>query len=211
MRIGIEWRRVQKHPDAPPEAAPWLRRLEERGTGRIRSKQRTTGPQGPIKRKVHKAMKIRMNEMTPEGKILNRGEVVIGETALEIVQAMMRDNPYMNDLTEMAYMGLTLARIGEGEHTLPDDPFAAAEAFLRVLRDRGLTTEIEDDLLAPITSVNVRLIGEDGNAFAILGRCRAAMRKAGYPQAFIDAFVNEATEGNYDDLLATVMRYVVVE
>lgn len=56
-------------------------------------------------------MKIRMNEMTPEGKILNRGEVVIGETALEIVQGMMRDNPYMNDQTETAYMGLTLARI----------------------------------------------------------------------------------------------------
>ena len=114
-------------------------------------------------------MKIRMNEMTPEGKILNRGEVVIGETALEIVQGMMRDNPYMNDQTETAYMGLTLARIGEVDHTLPDDPFAAAEAFLRVLRDRGLTTEVEDDLLAPITSVKVRLGGEDGNAFAIWG------------------------------------------
>ena len=49
------------------------------------------------------------------------------------------------------------------------------------------------------------------NAFAILGRCRAAMRKAGYSQAFIDTFVTEATAGNYDDLLATVMRYVVME
>ena len=27
--------------------------------------------------------------------------------------------------------------------------------------------EIEDDLLVPITNVKVRLIGEDGNAFAI--------------------------------------------
>ena len=53
--------------------------------------------------------------------------------------------------------------------------------ILRVLRDRGLTTEVEDDLLAPITNVKVRLVGEDGNAFAILGRCRAALRKAGYP------------------------------
>ena len=108
-------------------------------------------------------------------------------------------------------MGLTLARIGEVDHTLSDDPFAAAEAFLRVLRDRGLTTEVEDDLLAPITNVKVRLVGEDGNAWAILGRCQAALRKAGYPQVFIDTFVTEATAGNYDDLLATVMRYVVVE
>lgn len=37
------------------------------------------------------------------------------------------------------------------------------------------------------------------------------MRKAGYPQAFIDQFVTKATVGNYDDLLATVMRYVVVK
>ena len=136
---------------------------------------------------------------------------MIGETALEIVQGMMRDNPYLNDQTETAYMGLMLARVGEANHTLPDDPFAAAEAFLRVLRDRGLTTEVEDDLLAPITNVKVRLGGEDGNAFAILGRCRAAMRKAGYPRSFIDTFVTEATAGNYEDLLATVMRYVVVE
>ena len=89
--------------------------------------------------------------------------------------------------------------------------FATVKTFLRVLRDRGLTTEVEDDLLAPITNVKMRLVGEDGNAWAILGRCRAAMRKAGYPQAFIDIFVTEATAGNYDDLLATVMRYVVVE
>lgn len=156
-------------------------------------------------------MKIRMNEMTPEGKILNRGEVVIGETALEIVQGMMARNPFTSEQAETAYMGLTLARLGEADLTLPVDPFAAAEAFLRVLRDRGLTTEVEDDLLAPITNVKVRLVGEDGNAFAILGRCRAAMRKAGYPQAFIDTFVAEATAGNYDDLLATVMRYVMVE
>ena len=35
--------------------------------------------------------------------------------------------------------------------------------------------------------------------------------QAGYSQLFIDAFVVEATAGNYDDFLATVMRYVVVE
>ena len=95
-------------------------------------------------------MKIRMNEMTPEGKILNRGEVVIGETALEIVQGMMVRNPFASEQAETAYMGLTLARLGEVDHTLPDDPFAAAEAFLRVLQDRGLTTEVEDDLLTTV-------------------------------------------------------------
>ena len=85
------------------------------------------------------------------------------------------------------------------------------EFAMRMIRDVLQTTEVEQDLLSPITSVKVRLVEEDGNAFSILGRCRAAMRKAGYPQAFIDTFVTEATAGNYDDLLATVMRYVVVE
>ena len=63
-------------------------------------------------------MKIRMNEMTPEGKILNRGEVVIGETALEIVQGMMARNPFTSRQAETAYMGLTLARVGEVDHTI---------------------------------------------------------------------------------------------
>ena len=152
-----------------------------------------------------------MRQQTPTSVTRQLMELQIGETALEIVQGMMARNPFASGQAETAYMGLTLARLGEVDHTLPDDPFAAAEAFLRVLRDRGLTTEVEDDLLAPITNVKVRLVGEDGNAWAILGRCRAAMRKAGYPQVFIDTFVTEATAGNYDDLLATVMRYVVVE
>ena len=152
-----------------------------------------------------------MRQQTPTSVTRQLMELQIGETALEIVQGMMARNPFASGQAETAYMGLTLARLGEVDHTLPDDPFAAAEAFLRVLRDRGLTTEVEDDLLVPITNVKVRLVGEDGNAFAILGRCRAAMRKAGYPQAFIDTFVTEATAGNYDDLLAAVMKYVVVE
>ena len=53
----------------------------------------------------------------------------------------------------------------------------------------------------------VRLAGEDGNAFAILGRVRRAMRVAGWPKAAIDAFLAEATSGDYDHLLATVLCY----
>ena len=76
-------------------------------------------------------MKIRMNEMTPKGKILNRGEVVIGKTALEIVQGMMARNPFASGQAETAYMGLTLARIGEADtrsRTIPSRqqrPFCA--------------------------------------------------------------------------------------
>ena len=65
-------------------------------------------------------------------------------------------------------------------------------------------------MMIPITGVSVKLIGEDGNAFAILGKVRQALRKAGYDGAFIEEFTKEATSGDYDNLLTTVMLYVEV-
>lgn len=58
--------------------------------------------------------------------------------------------------------------------------------------------------------VTVQLVGEDGNAFAILARAQRAMREARVDRADIDAFIKEATSGNYDHLLQTVMRWVEV-
>ena len=61
------------------------------------------------------------------------------------------------------------------------------------------------------TGISVRLVGEDGNAFSVLGRVRAALRRNGESQEFIEAFTKEATSGDYDHLLATVMQVVEVE
>lgn len=58
--------------------------------------------------------------------------------------------------------------------------------------------------------VEVQLSGEDGNAFSILGRVSGAMRKAKVPKEDIDAFMKEATSGNYDNLLATCCKWVNV-
>lgn len=58
--------------------------------------------------------------------------------------------------------------------------------------------------------ITVDLIGEDGNAFMILGRVRKALRRAGAPSGDIAAFTAEATAGDYDHLLSTVNRYVNV-
>lgn len=58
--------------------------------------------------------------------------------------------------------------------------------------------------------VEVELIGQDGNAFLILGRVQKALRRAGVPQAEIDAYMDEATSGDYDHLLATTMKTVEV-
>lgn len=55
--------------------------------------------------------------------------------------------------------------------------------------------------------ITVRLVGEDGNAFAILGRCRRAARRAGLPSEEIEEFSQEATTGDYNHLLQTCMRW----
>lgn len=58
--------------------------------------------------------------------------------------------------------------------------------------------------------VSLKLTGEDGNAFAILGRVRQALRAAGVERAEIDRYVAEATAGDYDHLLQTTMCWVDV-
>lgn len=65
--------------------------------------------------------------------------------------------------------------------------------------------------MAKYDEVTVELVGHDGNAFAILGKVRNAMRKAGVSQMEIEKFTTEAMAGDYDHLLRTVMEYVNVE
>jgi hypothetical protein len=71
---------------------------------------------------------------------------------------------------------------------------------------RAEMTQADCDVKFP--HVHVKLSGEDGNAFAILGRVTRAMRQAGISPAEIKAFQTAATSGNYDHLLQMVMRYV---
>ena len=51
------------------------------------------------------------------------------------------------------------------------------------------------------------LTGHDGNAFAVLGRCRESAAEAGLFDDEIAAFMNEATASDYDHLLQAVMRW----
>lgn len=62
----------------------------------------------------------------------------------------------------------------------------------------------------PITNIKVKLTGADGNAFALMGKVRQALRRGGRAD-LIEKFTKEATSGNYDHLLATCMKYVEVE
>ena len=58
----------------------------------------------------------------------------------------------------------------------------------------------------PITNLKLKLVGEDGNAFSIMGRARQALRRGGRAD-LIDQFTKECTSRDYDNLLATCMRY----
>lgn len=52
----------------------------------------------------------------------------------------------------------------------------------------------------------VAMVGQEGNAFAILGRCRKAAKKAGWTKEQIEDFRKEATSGDYDHLIQTVIK-----
>ncbi len=58
--------------------------------------------------------------------------------------------------------------------------------------------------------ISVKLTGTDGNAFSIIGAVRRALREAGVERDEIDTFRKEATSGDYDNVLATAMRWVDV-
>jgi hypothetical protein len=63
----------------------------------------------------------------------------------------------------------------------------------------------------PLTKPTAKLIGEDDNAFSIIGRVKKALKSAGADQEYIDKYVGEATSGDYNKFLAVRMEYVDVE
>ena len=63
----------------------------------------------------------------------------------------------------------------------------------------------------PITKPTVKLTGENGNAFSIMGRIKQALRSAGADKEYIDKYLKEATSGDYDNLLVVSMQYADVE
>lgn len=60
-------------------------------------------------------------------------------------------------------------------------------------------------------NVKVQLTGESGNAFAVLGAVKKALRQAGASKQEQDAYFAEATSGDYDHLLQTTMAWVEVQ
>lgn len=52
------------------------------------------------------------------------------------------------------------------------------------------------------------LVGVDGNAFAIIGYVKKAMKRERYSQEAIDDYMKKATEGDYDNLVSVSLDQI---
>jgi hypothetical protein len=60
-------------------------------------------------------------------------------------------------------------------------------------------------------NVSVQLSGNDGNAFAVMGAVKSALKKAGASKEELDQYLADSMSGDYDNLLRVAMDWVVVE
>ena len=61
----------------------------------------------------------------------------------------------------------------------------------------------------PKTNIKVQLTGQDGNAFAIMGKVTKALRSNGHKN-LVKEYQDEAMSGDYNNLLRVTMNYVEV-
>ena len=59
--------------------------------------------------------------------------------------------------------------------------------------------------------ITVQLVGQDSNAYNLLGICRRAMKRARLPESEIEAFTQEVTSSDYNHLLITCTEWFNVE
>tara|TARA_R100000664_G_scaffold34015_1_gene53413 strand:+ start:1150 stop:1347 length:198 start_codon:yes stop_codon:yes gene_type:complete len=57
------------------------------------------------------------------------------------------------------------------------------------------------------TKPTVRLTGKDGNAFAIMGEVKRALKKAGRSREEIQEYMRESMAGDYNNLLVVAHKY----
>jgi hypothetical protein len=62
----------------------------------------------------------------------------------------------------------------------------------------------------PKYEVEVQLSGNDGNAFAVMGAVKSALKKAGASKEEIDKYLAESMSGDYDNLIRVAMDWVEV-
>jgi hypothetical protein len=59
--------------------------------------------------------------------------------------------------------------------------------------------------------ITVKLLGKDGNAFAVMGAVNKALQGGAVPKNERDVYMQESMSGDYDNLLRVAMKWVNVE
>jgi hypothetical protein len=62
----------------------------------------------------------------------------------------------------------------------------------------------------PKYNVEVQLSGNDGNAFAVMGAVKSALKEAGASKDELDQYLADSMSGDYDNLLRVAMEWVEV-
>jgi len=73
-----------------------------------------------------------------------------------------------------------------------------------------LSDYIDNENISSNEKPKVKLLGEDGNAYYIIGKVSKTLRKAGLGEK-VKEFQSKATSGDYNHLLQVVMEYCEIE
>lgn len=64
-----------------------------------------------------------------------------------------------------------------------------------------------NNLFTPARTINFNLIGQDGNAFVLLGGWRRQARREGWSNEDINKVIDTATSGDYNNLLSILSAH----
>ncbi len=59
-------------------------------------------------------------------------------------------------------------------------------------------------------TAEIDLTSIDGNAFAIMGAAQRILKQAGATKEELDEYLKESMSGDYDNLVATVSKWLVI-
>jgi hypothetical protein len=74
-----------------------------------------------------------------------------------------------------------------------------------------LITQQQERYPMPKYNVAVQLSGNDGNAFAVMGAVKSALKKSGASKEEVEQYLTDSMSGDYDNLLRVAMEWVKVK
>lgn len=89
----------------------------------------------------------------------------------------------------------------------PVGVFTVKELVRNEERASERLTDWSRDTIQIVKKPRLKMVGEDGNAFAIVGRALKVARKAGWSKEQIDEYIKKAQSGDYNNLLRVTMEY----